>query len=98
MSDGFEPWLRQVCFQKPTPEAYDLAKDAWAAGREFAKGDTVMAPGTCAIDSPWPLRDVVAKLVEATDILLDQKSYDGHGHESVRYASNAAKEWLKQPH
>ena len=25
----FEKWLRTVCFQKPTPEAYDLAKDAW---------------------------------------------------------------------
>ena len=27
----FEHWLRTVCFQKPTPEAYDLAKDAWKA-------------------------------------------------------------------
>lgn len=26
---GFEKWLRTVCLQKPTPEAYDLAKDAW---------------------------------------------------------------------
>ena len=25
----FEAWLRTVCFQRPTPEAYDLAKDAW---------------------------------------------------------------------
>ena len=25
----FEAWLRTVCFQKPTPEAYDLAKSAW---------------------------------------------------------------------
>jgi hypothetical protein len=27
--DEFEKWLRTVCFQKPTPEAYDLARDAW---------------------------------------------------------------------
>ena len=27
----FEEWLRTVCFQKPTPEAYDLAKSAWEA-------------------------------------------------------------------
>lgn len=27
--EEFENWLRMVCFQKPTPEAYDLAKDAW---------------------------------------------------------------------
>lgn len=29
MSDAFEKWLRTVCFQKPTSEAYDLARDAW---------------------------------------------------------------------
>ena len=27
----FEEWLRTVCFQKPTNEAYDLAKTAWDA-------------------------------------------------------------------
>ncbi len=31
MSDPFERWLRTVCFQKPTQEAYDLARDAWQA-------------------------------------------------------------------
>lgn len=29
MSEAFERWLRSVCFQAPTPEAYDLAKCAW---------------------------------------------------------------------
>jgi len=29
--DEFKKWLNSVCFQKPTPEAYDLAKDAWKA-------------------------------------------------------------------
>ena len=29
----FETWLRTVCFQKPTPEAYDLAKCAWNAAK-----------------------------------------------------------------
>ena len=27
----FEEWLRTACFQKPTPEAYNLAKVAWNA-------------------------------------------------------------------
>lgn len=27
----FESWLRTVCFQQPTPEAYDLALCAWNA-------------------------------------------------------------------
>ena len=29
--DEFKKWLTSVCFQKPTPEALDLAKDAWKA-------------------------------------------------------------------
>lgn len=29
--DEFKKWLNSVCFQKPTPEALDLAKDAWEA-------------------------------------------------------------------
>jgi len=30
----FEAWLRTVCFQKPTPDAYDLAKCAWVEARQ----------------------------------------------------------------
>jgi len=29
-TDDFENWLRSVCFQEPTKEAYDLAKSAWS--------------------------------------------------------------------
>ena len=29
----FDEWLRSVCFQKPTPEAYDLAKAAFIQGQ-----------------------------------------------------------------
>lgn len=38
----FESWLRFVCFQKPTPEAYDLARCAWnaAALRQSGAGNT----------------------------------------------------------
>lgn len=25
----FDEWLKTVCFQRPTPEAWDLAKCAW---------------------------------------------------------------------
>jgi hypothetical protein len=34
---GFEEWLKTVCFQKPTREAYDLARDAWKEGRKTAR-------------------------------------------------------------
>ena len=29
----FDEWLKTVCFDEPTPEAYDLARQAWDAGR-----------------------------------------------------------------
>ena len=31
--EAFEKWLRTVCFQKPTPEAYDLAWQAWRSAQ-----------------------------------------------------------------
>jgi hypothetical protein len=33
----FDKWLKTVCFQKPTPEAYDLARDAWKEARKTAR-------------------------------------------------------------
>ena len=37
-------------------------------------------------DQPWPLRDVVAKLVDAGEILLREQNYDGHGWEQIQQA------------
>ena len=51
------------------------------------------------IRSSWPPQDVVAKLIEATRILLDDHSYDGQGHEALRIAERLATEWLEsRPH
>ena len=38
---NFEEWLRAVCFQKPTPEAYDLARDAWKQAYKQAYEESV---------------------------------------------------------
>lgn len=35
--EEFEKWLRTTCFQKPTPEAYDLAKIAWRMATELER-------------------------------------------------------------
>jgi len=35
--EQFEMWLRTVCFQKPTPEAHDLAWEAWQAAQQSAQ-------------------------------------------------------------
>lgn len=34
-------------------------------------------------DKAWSLPEVLAKLVEASEILMDEKDYDGHGHEQI---------------
>jgi hypothetical protein len=39
----------------------------------------------------WPLRDILNELVQASEILLDKKNYDGHGWEEIRHAMNHAK-------
>lgn len=43
-------------------------------------------------DNPWPLRDVLGKLVEAAEILLHRCDYDGHGYEEFLAAIDRAKE------
>lgn len=42
-------------------------------------------------DQAWPLRDVLAKLVEAGEILMHQKNYDGHGWEEISTAIERGK-------
>ena len=33
INTNFDAWLKSFCFQKPTPEAYELAKLAWESCR-----------------------------------------------------------------
>lgn len=40
------------------------------------------------MDQPWPLPDVLAKLIEATEHLLKQHDCDAHGHEEYRAAAD----------
>ena len=44
----------------------------------------------------WPPWSIVEKLIEASDILFDDKDYDGHGWEQLHSARVLAKRWLKQ--
>ncbi len=65
--------------------------DAYRAGAA-SRPDS---PGSMA--SPWPARDVVNKLCEATSILLIDKDYDGHGWEAIDAALKVAQAWLREP-
>lgn len=47
-----------------------------------------------AVDSPWPTADVLRKLAEAADILLDTLSWDKGGWEQFHTARIAAREIL----
>ncbi len=48
-----------------------------------------------ALDNPWPLDSVLKKLIDATHILLNQKSYDGHDYEEMETAIKRSYELLK---
>ena len=55
------------------------------------------APIVGAINSEWPARDVVLKLVEAADLLLDHCDYDGDGWEQIHLARSLAHSWAESP-
>lgn len=48
------------------------------------------------MDTPWPLSDVLAKLIEATEHLLDTHGCDTHGHEAFRTAAVRGKGYLDE--
>lgn len=45
-------------------------------------------------DTPWPLRDTLAKLIEAGEILLHRQNYDSDGYEQIGHAIKSAKQAL----
>ncbi len=44
------------------------------------------------LDNSWSLKDVLKKLIEASEILLHQKNYDGHGWEEINHCVEIGKE------
>jgi hypothetical protein len=55
------------------------------------KPERVNVPPSEGLDTPWPLRDVLTKLIDATEHLLDDHDCDAHGHEEYRAAAKAGK-------
>lgn len=45
-------------------------------------------------DEAWPLKDIIAKLIEATEHLLIGHNCDAHGWELFGGAARRGKEWL----
>lgn len=48
------------------------------------------------LKEPWPLKDIIGKLVEASEILLNNKNYDGHGWEEISHATKMGKDVIKK--
>ena len=48
------------------------------------------------LNDSWPLKDILKKLIEGADILLNKKDYDGHGWEEISLARKMAKDKLKE--
>lgn len=47
-------------------------------------------------ENAWNLAETLAKLLEATEILMDEKDYDGHGWELIAQAQTRGKEFLSK--
>lgn len=58
--------------------------------------DVIPQPPRVGMDTPWPLHDVLAKLIEATEHLLTVHDCDVHGHEEFRTAAEAGKRLLPE--
>jgi hypothetical protein len=80
-SADFEPWLRSVCFQQPTPEAYDLAKCAWVEASKVRQpsadvaGSNVCPDCKCTFLQPFVCVTCGAqKLYDATLRTAEQRA------------------------
>lgn len=57
--------------------------------------EAVVLP-SLGVDTPWPLVDVLTKLIEATDLLFDRYDYDALGWETIHHARSAARGFVEQ--
>jgi len=78
------------------PCDFSLSEDGWFHENACPRRSVSARAG--ALDSSWPLPCIVSKLVEAADILLNEKDYNGDGHEFITFARDEAKQWLIQNH
>lgn len=58
--------------------------------------NTNTIPPELGLNNAWPLKDVLQKLVDAAEILLHKKSYDGHGYEEIEMCVKQARATIPQ--
>ena len=74
--------------------ASDVAHDLDTEGAEIVAPGQMSRDEFARMSEVWSLRQIVARLADATAHLLDDHDCDAHGHEEARYAHDAAREWL----
>lgn len=86
----------KTCFGKGGHGEPDTDQWHWCPDCELHQKylDRKSSSGIVPEDSAWPVNDVLAKLVEAAEILLYRHDYDGHGYEEILAAVDAAKKTI----
>lgn len=81
-------------------ELYTAAVNAYIAGAASnspgGAGVQQIIENVLGVGSPWPLKDVLNKLIEAAGILLDKKNYDGHGWEEIHHRTVIGKQIVEK--
>ena len=92
----FETWLRTVCFQNPTPEAYDLAKCAWQAAQSAKIPD-----GWISVDEQIPPENLEVLVIHAEwKISIDEWSTwteSDTGYTESGFSYDFVTHWMRLP-
>lgn len=71
----------------------EYLQKAMIVGAEWQKNQEPALP--LDLDEAWPTKDVLSKLIWASEYLLHKKSYDGHNHEEINICVKRAKNILE---
>lgn len=89
---------KNIFLKGETSETLTLSYDAALNVCEHLAGASSVRVGGMKIlrlDKPFPLKDILTRLVKATEYLLNQKDYDGPGYEELGHCVSGAKEVIE---
>lgn len=89
---AFEGGIELFLKRKVVSSIEQAQKEAYNQAIEDGKEKILTITGE---DNPYPLRDVLERLIWATEYLLHIKNYDGHNYEELGQSVRRAKEIMK---
>ena len=87
--------IREIQKNTAYPESISVHQallQVWAECEQIKLNKAPNLQLILSLDNPWCLRDVLKKLIESSEILLNDKNYDGHGWEEISHCVERAKE------